>query len=135
MTPEAARDEIYTVFKRVWDSKGYTAVWPDIPGSSPPSEEIIWARVTLKHAEGGQTSLSNHIGSKMYDHRGTLFIQVFIPIGQGEPGYALTRAVLAAYRVAHGSVRYKNQRFNEGGQDGAFTVFHCKIDFEYDDFT
>lgn len=71
----------------------------------------------------------------MWDHRGTLFIQIFIPAGQGEPGYALTRAVLAAYRIATGSVRYTNHRFSEQGADGAFTVFLCKIDFAYDDFS
>lgn len=137
MTPEAARDEIFRVFKSTWDATGYAAVWPDTPDQTPPeSEEVPWARVTLQHQDGGQNSLANHAGSKMWEHVGTLFIQIFVPAGQGAtPGYPLVRKVMNAYRVARGAVRYTSHRFRETGRDGAFNGFLVLVDFAYDDFS
>lgn len=128
---------MFSVFKSTWDATGYAAVWPDVPGSAPPaSEEEPWARPTILHADGGQSSLSNAEGSKMWDNSGTLFLQLFIPVGQGATlGYQLARSVLSAYRSARGSVRYTRHRMRENGRDGAFSVFLCLVDFAYDDFS
>lgn len=133
MTPEAAVDEIFGVFKAAWDSTGYAALWPHLPGSPPKDEEVPWARVVLRHADGGQNSLSNSNGARMFGHTGTLWVQLFVPSGKGlTQGYALAHLVLQAYRDARGGVWYRNQRFREAGTSGAFDQINCLVDFEYD---
>lgn len=131
--PDAARDEILAVFKATWDLTGYAVVWSD-NAAQPPAAEQPWARVTLRHADGRQTSLTNAGGAKKHTHVGTLYVQLFLPIGQGVTmGYPLARQVLQAYRAARGSVWYRNHRFREVGDDGAFEQINCLIDFTYDD--
>lgn len=129
---DEATDEMLTVFKDAWDLTGYAAVWSDIPGSVPQTEEP-WARVTVRHADGGQTSLANAQGARMFTHTGTLWVQLFVPMGQGgTKGYELAQLVLSAYRSARGAVWYRNHRHREAGKSGAFEQVNCLIDFSYD---
>ncbi len=132
-TPDQAIDLMLAVFKAAWDQTGYTARYPDNPGG-PPQNAEPWARVTVRHALGGQTSLGNSSGSIKYTHAGSLIIQIFVPMGDGMgSGYVLARTVLKAYRDARGAVWYRNHRFREVGSDGAYTQINCTIDFSYDD--
>lgn len=134
MTPEEARDAMLTVFKDAWDTTGYAAVWSDIPGSKPPVAEEPWARVTVRHGDGKQNSLANSSGGRIYGHMGTLWVQLMCPIGDGGTrGLQLARLVLQAFRDARGEPWYRNHRFRESGNDGAFSVTTCLIDFTYDD--
>lgn len=132
MTPDTARDEMLAVFKTVWDATGYPVLWPDVPGAPPASGP--YARVTVRHAVGKQTSLSSATGAKLVTHMGTLWISVFIPIGQGgTTGYTLVQSILGAYRAARGSVWYRNPRFREvPDTTGAYSHFNTMIDFTYD---
>lgn len=133
MSPDAAVDEMLAVFKGYWDTTGYAAVWSD-NAAAPPLSETPWARVTVRHDTGGQSSLTNAVGAKKHTHGGTLWVQLFIPMGQGPAmGYTLSRAVLQAYRDARGAVWYRKHRFREAGDDGAYQMFNCLIDFTYDD--
>lgn len=133
MTPDAARDEMLAVFKTAWDTTGYAVTWSDVPGAVPPSS-APWARVVVRHAEGRQGSLTDANGAKLHTYTGTLWAQIFVPIGQGvSMGYTLARLVLQAYRDARGAVWYRNQRFREAGNSGAFEQVNCLIDFTYDD--
>lgn len=133
MSPEAAKDEMLAVFKAMWDPTGYTAAYPDVPAIPPPTD-APWARITVRHELGGQTSLSNAAGAKKWTHVGTLFVQLFTPIGQGGTvGLQLVKPVLDAYRNARGVVWYRNHRFREIGNDGAFNQINCMVDFTYDD--
>lgn len=133
MTPDAARDEMLAVFKAVWDVTGYAVAWSDIPGGKPPAAEEPWARVTLRHGPGGQSSLADSSGAKQHTLRGTLWVQLFVPIGQGvTKGYELAHTVLSAYRAARGAVWFTNHRFREAGNSGAFEQINCLIDFSYD---
>lgn len=132
MTIDEARDEILAVFKAAWDTTGYSAVWSDLP-SDPPSTDAPWARPMLRHATGGQSSLANATRLKLHTHTGTLWVQIFVPLGQGDTvGYTLAQLVLNAYRDARGAVWYRNHRFREAGNSGAFAQVNCLIDFSYD---
>lgn len=134
MTPNEARDEMLAIFKIIWDDQGYTAVYTDVPGS-PPSASKPWARPTIKHALGGQASLSSDVGTQIYTQVGTLFIQVFAPLGDGgKKANDLAQLLLVAYSTARGgSVWYRNQRLKNVGSDGAFENVNVLIDFTYDD--
>lgn len=70
----------------------------------------------------------------MFTHTGSIIVQIFVPMGDGMgPAYTLARLVLQAYRDARGAVWYRNHRFREVGDDGAFTQINCTIEFSYDD--
>lgn len=132
-TPEQARDEMLAVFKAAWDQTGYTARYPDLPGGPPQTAEP-WARASVVHSGGRQTSLSNSAGAKKHTHTGAVIVQIFVPMGDGMgPAYTLARSVLQAYRDARGAVWYRNHRFREAGDDGAYSQINCTIEFSYDD--
>lgn len=134
MSPNEARDEMLAIFKIIWDDQGYTAVYTDVAGS-PPVASKPWARPTIKHALGGQASLSSDVGTQIYTQVGTLFIQVFAPAGDGgTEANRLAQLLLVAYSIARGgSVWYRNQRLKNIGSDGAFENVNVLIDFTYDD--
>lgn len=133
MTPDQARDEMLAVFKTAWDSTGFQAVYSDV-GGEPPSEEVPWARVVVRHADGGQSAFG--VAAKRYTHQGTLWVQVFSPMGDGATkAYDLAYLVLLAYSQARGaSVWYRRPRILDVvNAKGAFEQKNVLIDFSYDD--
>lgn len=134
MTYDEARDIINTVFLNAWGATNFPVVWRDVPGSVPTSE-TPWARVTLRHATGRQASLAGESGAQRWERTGTVFVQIFSPIGDGsKKGYELAQLVTNAYQSARGSdVWFRNVRINELGSDGAFESFNVLADFSYDD--
>lgn len=133
MTPNEAKDEILAVFKTSWDDTGYTAIYTDVPGSVP-SEETPWARVTLMHLDGKQSSLSGENGNRRFANSGLLTVQIFTPIGDGGvAGSDLVYTLMQAYSRTRGQVWYLNPRMREVGKDGAFEQTNFLVDFNYDD--
>lgn len=130
-----AKDAILTVFKTVWDAYPGTpaAVYPDIPGGPPPVDKL-WARATVQHSTGAQTSLASDVGTRRFTAKGFLWVQVFAPAGDGSTG-ALTaaQAIVNAYRVARLVVLFRNVELVDMGGDGAFSRVDVKANFEYDD--
>ena len=135
MTPLEAKDEILAIFKTTWDDTGYTAVYDDQHGQ-PPDAKQPWARVTLQHDDnGGQTSLSNGVGNRIFTQTGLLTVQVFVPIADGlEQNYELSHRILSAYSPRQGaSVWYTRQRLKEAKANGGFSQINVIINFSYDD--
>lgn len=133
LTPLQARDIIFRVFKTAWDTTGYSAVWDDKNGEKPTSEEP-WARATIQHAIGGQASLAGASGTRRYTEEGTLFVQVFAPVGDGSTEcYELATLVRNAYRDAKESVWFRDVRIEEQGTSGAFTQINVMATFSYDE--
>lgn len=133
MTPEAARDEILAVFKAAWDTTAYSArvAWTDVQGDQPAGSDP-WARCVVRHALGRQRSFGT---PKVQTMTGTLWVQVFGPMGEGsQSAYTLARVVAQAYRNARGTVWYRNIRIREAGASGAFQQINVLVDFTYDDF-
>lgn len=134
MTADQARDEMLAVFKAAWDATAAASNvgYPDKP-FNPPSN-AAWARVSLRHANGRQSSLAGAMGTKRYTQTGTLWMQVFAPVGDGMvTAYGLAQAVANAYRTARGTVWYRNTRMQEVGSSGAFEQINVLTDFTYDD--
>ena len=135
MTFDEARDVMVGVFYSAWKTLGsLPIVWTDIPGDVPKGE-TVWARVTLRHATGGQASLAGEDGARRWKREGTLFVQVFAPVGDGSVKvYATAQAVSNAFQSARGlSVWFRNIRINEVGTSGAFEQINVLVDFTYDD--
>lgn len=134
MTPEQAVDAILDIFKAAWDLTGHIAIYDDKPGEIPPSE-TPWARVTIKHATGGQSSLSGASGTKRFTERGNLFVQIFTPVGDGSTAcYQLAKLVRDAYRDARDpDVWFRNVFLEEIGISGAFRQTNVRATFTYDE--
>lgn len=133
LTIEQARDVILAVFKAAWDGTGFPATYTDVQGS-PPTTETTWARVTLRHTTGAQTSLTGGLGLKRYTNKGFVWVQIFSPIGDGSvAGYAASQVVVNAFRDADTAVLFRNVHMSEVGNDGAFERFDVKAQFEYDE--
>lgn len=134
MTADEARDEMFSVLKAAWDTTTVPSnmAYPDKP-FSPPSDSA-WARASIRTATGRQSNLAGAMGVKRYTQTGTLWVQVFAPVGDGMvKAYALAQTVVNAYRTARGTVWYRNPRMQEVGASGAFEQVNCMIDFSYDD--
>jgi len=127
-----ARDIIFGFFKDVWDPR--EAVYGDIPGKIPPSEST-WARVSIKHVIGGQSSLSGESGTRRFTNQGTVFFQIFAPVGDGSTAcYTAAQEVLDAFREAqHPDVWFRDAKLVEVGADGAFNQINVSVTFSYDD--
>lgn len=135
MTAQEAVDEMYKIIEDVGTAQTVQILWPDVP-EDPPATEVAWARPSVKHADGGQGSLTGGLGTAMYDAMGTLWIQVFAPRGDGKvSGYGKAQAFLNALRQHSGSVWLRRHRLEEMGQDGDFNRFDVKAEFEYYDVT
>lgn len=134
MTFDEARDIMLAVFKAAWDPTGNPVFWTDVPGKKPPSERV-WARVTIRHATGHQGSLKGAAGTQRWNRTGTIFVQVFAPVGDGSTaGYTAAQIVVNAYQAARNpDVWFRNVRMNEVGASGAFEQFNVLVDFSYDD--
>lgn len=137
MTADEARDEMLAVVRTAWLAALQPAsslVFPDVPGSKPPDGRVPWARVTVRHATGRQSSFGNAQTRRKFTQTGTLWVQVFAPTGDGlVTAYALAQTVVNAYRTAQGTVWYRNSRMQEVGSSGAFEQINVLTDFTYDD--
>jgi hypothetical protein len=134
MTFDEARDIILGFFKAAWDPTGFPAVYTDVPGSVPTSE-TVWARATIRHATGNQGSLAGDQATRRWNRTGTVFIQVFAPVGDGsKAGYDAAQLVVNAFQAArHPNVWFRDVRMNEAGTSGAFEQLNVLATFSYDD--
>ncbi len=133
MTSEEAVDVIFGIFKDVWDLTGFDAVYDDKPGQKPVTE-TVWARATVQHSTGRQSSLAGALATRRYTETGTVTVQVFAPIGAGRTEcYQAAERVRDAYRDARNpEVWFRNARIVEAGSEGAFTQINVLATFSYD---
>lgn len=134
LTPLEARDVIFGIFKAVWDDTGYAAHYSDKTGEIGTSE-APWARATLQHTTGVQSSLTGASGTKRFTETGLVFVQVFAPVGDGSTRcYELAQLVRNAYRDArHPEVWFRNVHLEEVGTRGAFDQINVISTFSYDE--
>jgi Bacteriophage related domain of unknown function len=134
-TASEARDQMFAVFKAAWDTTPVptNVVYPDKASQVIPAGQA-YARLSVRHADGHQSSLGGAMGAKRYTQTGTLWVQVFAPVGDGlVTAYALAQTVVNAYRTARGTVWFRNVRMQEVGNAGAFEQINVLATFNYDD--
>lgn len=134
------RDGCLKPFKDAWDLTGFPAVYPDVAktpsdtGDTPSTN--VWARATIRHADGFQSSLTGPLeGKKRHTNIGTVIIQVFGAQGDGSTAaYDAAQTVATAYRKApSGPVWFRRVRINEIGTSGTYNQINVSADFSYDD--
>ena len=134
-----ARDHMLKVFKDAWDTTGSPAVYegvseaPDVTGDIPTTP--LWARATVRHASGFQSSLTGPLEQcKRFSNIGVVIIQVFGKLGDGGvAAYEAAQLVATAYRTSRGiPVWFRNVRINEIGTRSGYQQINVLIEFEYD---
>lgn len=138
MTALEAEDEVFAIFKTIWDETGFEARYPDVPGKKPATEESVdqpWARPTMNHVDGGQSSLAGEVGTRRFTDLAVFTVQVFAPIGDGKTKLReLAQLVKDGLRDARPTgVWLRNPRMRDTQGDGAFNQMNVIVDVSYDD--
>ena len=136
-TINEAVQEILDPMIAVWSPLGHPVAWPDVKDDNiPPADASIpWSRVTLIHADGGQTTLACVNGVRRWEYAGVLMIQVFAPMGDGNTlTYALAQLVANAYKKAKppGGAWFRNHRIRNAGNSGPYSQVNFTLDFQYE---
>lgn len=135
-----ARDYILGVFKAAWDATGFPAIYPDTAsdpnnGGSTPSASV-WARATIRHADGFQSSLTGPLEQlKRHTRVGVVIIQIFAEVGNGSTAaYDAAQIVLNAFEKSRDiPVWFRRVRLIEQGTQGPYKQINVQADFTYDD--
>ena len=136
LTITAAKDDMLKMVRDAWlaDSRAdENLVYDDLDGSVPETM-LSWARVDIKHADGGQDSLSGGLGKQRYTRSGVLTVQLFDPSGEGlSSSDNSAKIIMDAFdgKSSANGVWFKNVRLNEIGADGDFFNSNIIVDFEY----
>lgn len=136
-TRTQAKDEILGTFKTAWDagaeSTGLTVLYWNTKSEVPTSG--AWARVTVRHAEGEQETLSNSAGSRRFGRVGTVTVQIFTPHNEGgtlsDQLVEIVEKAFMGVTTSPGRVIFRRVRSNEIGQDGQWFQVNVLADFEY----
>ena len=135
MTEAEAVDAILGVFKAYWDAQSSVGapVYDDVTAPTP-LPQAPWARAYVQHHWGGQRSLTSASGQILYTNTGTVFVEVFAPIGAGKVrARSLAGGVVRAYRLARNlDVWFRNHRLQEAGESGQYTQVNVMVNFNYD---
>lgn len=128
MTLDQARDEMTAVFWDVWEATTHPVAWQD-EAFEPPAASS-WARFTIRHELGRNKA----IGNKSFLRQGNIFIQIFVPVGDGlSASDDLAKIVAGAYEGTStpGGAWFRNVTAREIGRDGNWTQFQVRVDFEW----
>lgn len=145
LTLTQARDEILTFFRTAWiannESQNIPLFFDDahkaVPGTADSNEAPLpWARVTLRHGNFFQGSLSGSIGQRRFERNGILVIQIFTPLNDGlttaDKLSIIALNSLEGKNTTNG-VWFRNVRVNEIGPDGNWFQTNIIAEFIYDE--
>ena len=134
-----ARDEIQAVFKTAWeadaDSQNVTVLYADTAQDVPTSGH--WARITVRHSDGRQATLSGEVGQRRFRKFGIVTVQVFTESGDGlvtsDTLTAVAESAFQGVTTNPGRVLFRNVRTVEVGQEGNWHQSNVLASFEYDE--
>lgn len=138
LTITAARDDMLKMVRDAHLSGSFldaNLIYDDLIGSIPETE-LTWARATIRHAGGGQATLSGGLGRQRYTRTGILTIQLFSPSGEGLSSADISAKIfMDAFdgKSSANGVWFRKVRFNEIGPDGNFFNNNIIVEFEYDE--
>ena len=147
VTRTAARDEILAAIKAVTDTiidledddtvPSGNVIWDDTQKSKPHGQgpnTPTWARVSVRHIFGEQSSLSDDAGVRRYTKRGIVTVQLFTPTGGLVSADSISDTIENAFRGVStpNGVWFRNPRSNEIGVDGPWFQTNIIAEFEYD---
>jgi hypothetical protein len=146
----AAEDAILAALKVKWDADTpalnsavpvtlvYELTEPDLK-PHPRDSNKPWARVIVRHADAGKTSLTSSDKTARYRRVGIVWVQVFAPGSYGSAftlARQLAQVAQAAYegkRSPDGSVVFTKAAITDSQKDGAFVRRDMKASFYWDE--
>lgn len=135
-----AADEIADLFRvpAAAQTPAWPVEWPNLRFIKP-AESATWARWTLAHAAGSQSTLSGVDGRARHGKTGLVRIEVFTPLGVGtKVAYDAAQVALNAYegKRTPSDVWFRNVRIDDEGQgrggDAAWWSTIVVAEFTYD---
>lgn len=129
-----AVDEILSILRERAEQLGVPVVWETRPNTMPERFAGPWLRPAIRHAGGGQASLTGGLGKRHWDRTGTLFVQIFVPQGSGLGlAHSIGQELLDAYEGAAtpGCVWFRDARLSEVGPDGHYFQVNFLVAFTY----
>lgn len=135
-----ARDDMNGLVKSILTA-AYSDVqvfWDGIEQADPPDPLISWARVTIRHTNGGQASLAGAFGRRRWQRSGLLMVQCFasLPKGGVDKAVAMGEALLNGVQAVQtpNGVWFRNGTSNEVGKDNPWYQVNFSANFTYDTF-
>lgn len=129
-----AMREIEALMRNAWP---YKVAWPgtNFDTKKDVTAKDTWARYTIQHNFGDQSSLSDTLGKRRFNKEGNLIIQVFTPLNKGViSAYDAAEIVVKAYegKSTPSGVWFRNVRINEVPSEGSWEQINVIVDFIYD---
>lgn len=145
MTFLEARDEIFSMIHTSWNLNTMALVglipaiqWQGLDISPIPPQGIPFARATVHHVEGRQSTLTNGNGKSSYERVGIFTFQVFGPLGSGKGltiAEGLANIALNTFegKASPGGIWFRNCRINEVGVTDGWYQINVLVEFTYDE--
>lgn len=133
-TVENARDEMYGLAKNAFE--GLCELVYDDAKAKKPDGPAPWARATVRHNGGGESSISRGNGKGRYTRSGTLYLNLFSPPGDGlrvlDP---LVKVALDAYegKTTPSGIWFTKVQVRELGIANGLYQINVLINFSYDE--
>ena len=137
-TQMQAVDALLGLAKTTWEANtpASTPFYYDNQDATRPSTPSLFGRAVLRHNFGERASLgSAGSGSKVNRRYGDLYIQIFVPQGDGQyTARTLADAMALAFEDADNSIglRLQDTSINELGADGTYWQINVVTSFTYD---
>lgn len=146
MDTEAARDAVNGAFYSHWVQAAAAAAgmdsFPKVEFTGLEEDESLqrgnepWARVTIKWAPGQGQTLAP-VGSRRFDRRGNVTVQIFTPVGkrgllQSDRLAKVAQDAFEANAPAAGPW-FRNVRLQDIGPDGAWYQVNVVAEFTFDE--
>jgi hypothetical protein len=112
--------------------------WQGLDIQQIPPQGVPFARATVHHIEGRQSTLGNSQGKNTYERIGILTFQVFGPLGSGKGltiAESLANIALNAFEgtASPGGIWFGNCRVNEVGVTDGWFQINVVVEFTYDE--
>jgi hypothetical protein len=133
-TVENARDEMYALAKTAFEGR-CELVYDDAKAKKPNGPDP-WARATVRHTNGGESSISRGNGKGRYTRIGTLYLNLFAPPGDGlrvlDP---LVKVALDAYegKTTPSGIWFTKAQVREMGVVNGLAQVNVLVNFSYDE--
>ena len=132
-----ARDEMLALIKKAFDDNAPAVelVYDDMKASKPEGP-APWARATVRHTGGGESSISRGNGKGRYNRVGTVYVNLFAPPGDGlrvlDP---LTKVALDAYegKTTPSGIWFTRVQAREIGIVNGLYQVNVLANFSYDE--
>jgi hypothetical protein len=134
MTPDQAEKAIQSAFNTAWGTTTPIA-WDNLDFDSE-SRNDSWVRLNIQNTAGTIASLGAP-GTRGFRNFGTVFVQVFTPVGRGKTGNTVlatqARDVFRGQHLSGGSLWFRDVDIVTVGPDGKWYHQNVTAEFIYDD--